>query len=116
MAAWPSSLPATLNVDGVSEQRAPGVVRTSMDAGPDFVRRRFSAVPVRVEGELQLSKAQAATLDAFFSATLNQGAAAFTWTHPRTGATAALRFLSPPRYVAISHELYAVTLSLEVLP
>ena len=116
MASWPSSLPDNLNVEGYTEARVDGTIRTQMDAGPEFVRRRFSATPTRVSGSLVLTDTQVATLDTFYQTTLNGGVDAFDWTHPRTGASVEMRFTSPPSYRAFSHDLWQADLSLEILP
>lgn len=116
MAAWPGSLPSNINVDGAAEQAVNGVLRTQMDAGPDFTRRRYSATPNNISGSLVLSDTDIATLDAFYQTTLNGGSDAFDWTHPRTGASVSMRFLSPPAYRPFSNDLWQAALALEILP
>lgn len=116
MATWPASLPQYMNADSYAEAALDGTIRTGMDAGPDFVRRRFSAVPVQISGNLILSKTQVATLETFYNTTLAGGVDTIDWTHPRTGSSAVLRFLSPPQYRAYSDDLWQASLSLEILP
>lgn len=117
MATWPAGLPQELRQEGYSEARKSGVAATEMDAGPDFTRRRYTAVPTEIRGTLALTKAQVATLDAFYFTTLNGGNDAFDWTHPRTGAAASLKFKKgeAPRYV-IRSGVWIATLSLEIQP
>lgn len=116
MAYWPSLLPAHLNADDYSERRLEGVIRSQMDAGPAFVRRRYSAVPIVISGSLVLSVDQVAVLDEFYFETTAQGALAFDWRHPRTQAFVSMRFLGPPGYQSLSHDLYQASLSIEILP
>lgn len=116
MATWPASLPQELRIIGFSESGPSGNVRTEMDAGPAFVRNRYSAVPDEVPGTQVLSKAQVATLDAFYKTTLMNGSLAFTWTHPRTGVSAELQFTARPQFRPRSGDVWEVTLPLEVLP
>lgn len=116
MASWPSGLPDDIVSERYSEQRNPGVVRTGMDAGPDFTRRRFSAVPVTLSITQWMTGAEVATLDAFFSSTLDEGASTFTWEHPRTGVASTMRFLGPPSIGDVRGDRYVVSFQLEVLP
>lgn len=122
MPTWPTALPQALNVDGYNEAQQSGVVRTSMDAGPDFVRRRFSAVSTMISGTMLLTDSQWAALLTFFNTTLSGGVLEFDW-HPRGGhlnspATVySMRFMSPPtRRPAAAHDLWFVDLAFEVLP
>ena len=116
MAAWPTSLPSNLNADDYQETRGDGVIRTSMDAGPEFVRRRYSATPTMIRGSLIISNTDVATLDTFYATTTAMGSASFTWTHPRTGAAVDMRFMGPPAYQAISNDLYQVSLTFQIDP
>lgn len=121
MATWPSTLPQSLNVDGYMTSSQDGRVRTSMDAGPDFVRRRFSAVTVSHAGTMILTTAQVATLETFFNTTLSGGSLSFDW-HPlgrhqdSPQVVLDLRFMSPPSYRALGNDRWQVDVALEALP
>lgn len=122
MATWPATLPQALNVDGYSEAQQSGVVRTAMDAGPEFVRRRFSAVSTMVSGTLLLNDTEWSALLTFFNSTLAGGSLEFDW-HPRgahqnSPATVySMRFVAPPtRRPAAAHDLWMVDLQFEILP
>lgn len=118
---WPSSLPG-LNVEGYSEEPEEGVLRTSVDAGPDFTRRRVTAVPTRIQDTLYLTGTQVATLRAFHRDTLAMGSRVFAWDHPRTGDAVTIRFLRAPSIVAEAggtdgnHDFWAMQISIEVMP
>lgn len=122
MATWPSTLPQALNADGYTETQQSGVVRSSMDAGPDFVRRRFSAVSTMLSGNMLLTDTQWSTLMTFFNSTLAGGSIEFDW-HPRgahlnsPSTVYSMRFTAPPaRRPASAHDLWQVELQLEILP
>ena len=116
MPAWPSTLPQDVLIDGYDEQVPETTLRTSMDAGPAKVRRRFSA-GVRVFAvTVPLTRAEVETLDAFYLNDLQGGALRFDWTSPRTGAPVQFRFLAPPRYAPQSQADWLGQLQLEVLP
>lgn len=113
---WPVSLPQDPLIDGYDE-RAPDVLaRTEMDAGPDKVRRRFTAGVRPMRLTVALTRTQVQTLDDFHVTTLQGGALPFDWTHPRTLATVAFRFTEPPSYKPQSQTDWLAALALEILP
>lgn len=114
MASWPGTLPG-LNADGYSEEDEDGLIRTQMDAGPEFRRRRFTAVPTKISDTLILTDAQVDTLLAFYRATLSGGSLSFTWEHPRTEASVQMRFNSFP-VISAGPFNYSVRIDLEILP
>lgn len=120
MPTWPTSLPQSLNIDGYVEGQESNVVRTSMDVGPDFVRRRYTALKRMAAGSMILTDAQYTTLLTFFNTTLRGGSLAFDW-HPQGKHNASpqviysMRFLSTPsRRVVERH--FQVDMSFEILP
>ena len=115
MPTWPASLPG-LNVEGYGEEDVDAVVRTQMDAGPQFERLRYSAVPTRITDTLVLTTAQVATLMAFYRTTVSRGVSPFDWTHPRTGASVSMKIKSPPGISAAGGELWSVRVDFEILP
>jgi hypothetical protein len=120
MPSWPSTLPQSLEIASYAEAQQSAVVRTSMDTGPDFVRRRFTAVPTMVSGTMTLTEAQWAVLMTFFNTTLRNGSLPFDW-HPRGQHQASpevvysMRFLAPPTR-SVLERYFAVDLSFEILP
>lgn len=116
MAIWPASLPQVLTVESYREQPPDVVLRTQMDAGPDKVRRRFTAGIRPVQGQIWCTKTQVATLDAFYVTTLLGGSLPFDWQNSRTLTAASLRFRKPPTYEPDHKDLYRVGLELEILP
>lgn len=116
MAAWPVTLPQRPNQDTYEETAQVQVVRTQMDVGPDFVRRRSTAAPVVFRMSMKLTSAQIDTLDAFYTNTLFGGVSTFTWEHPRTDAAGTFRFLSSPSYSTLGGVWYLAAFSVELLP
>lgn len=119
MAAWPGTLPA-FSVE-LTDQRADGTIRSSMDAGPMKMRRRFSAVSRIIETAVTLSAAQRATFDTFFATTIEEGALPFDYDDPVDGTSVEMRFLAPPQSTALvsasgSVTQWRVRMSLEILP
>lgn len=95
MVAWPASIPASCwRADDFTQTPADVTLRTSMDAGPAKVRKRFTANVSPRGGSLLLTSDQAADLLAFYNT--YGGFTAFDWVDPVTGAYASMRFVSPP--------------------
>lgn len=118
MAIWPTTLPQELHQQGFSIQNPTGAVRTDMETGKAFQRRRYTAAVQPVSGQMFLTKEQYTTLLVFWRDTLGMGALEFDWVHPITGDLAKFRFNSnnPPQLSAVTGDLYQVRLSLEIVP
>ena len=115
MVAWPQGLPQAPLIGHL--ERAPNlVVRTSMDAGPAKVRRRFTAGVRALTVTLILDDTQRMTLDQFFVETLAGGALSFDFRVPSTGQTKRVRIVGPPEYGLITPSKWRARLDLEVLP
>ena len=112
---WPVALPPAPMPRGYTEQPPKLTIRTEMDAGPAKVRRRFSAGVRPLSCIWTMDDAQLATLDAFFTVTLEGGAKRFNARHPRTGQTVEMRFVGEPSYARLDGG-WEVTAQLEVMP
>lgn len=115
-AAWPGTLPQDVLVAGYAEQPPDLALRTQMDIGPAKLRRRQTAAPRPLKVTVGLTRAQVATLDAFYLTDLAGGTLSFTWVHPRTLAGVTFRFVSRPGYVPESGASWLADLDLEILP
>lgn len=113
---WPASLPNRPLRDGHEVGDVNLVVRTTMDAGPPKVRRRFTAGFRPFAVEYALTRAQVTTLRDFFVNTTAGGSLAFEWFDPLTQATEDVRFTKPPAWSVIGGRLWRVRLEMEVLP
>ncbi len=114
---WPVGLPQLVAVDGYGETPPDTTLRTAMGAGPAKVRRRTTAGIRPLSVHLDLDAAQVETLDTFYLETLQGGALAFDWVHPRTQAVATLRFVRPPAYRPQGSDAsWRAAVQLEVLP
>lgn len=118
MATWPSSLPQTFHQQGFEISAPAGAIRTEMDTGVPFQRRRYSAAVEPVVGKMWLDSTQYGTLLDFWRTTTAMGAIEFSWVHPITGNAAQFRFnaTEPPRVTVVTASLFEVQLSLEILP
>lgn len=117
MATWPASLPQNLNVGGFQYSQQDQAIRTEMDAGPAFVRRRFTAAATQFSGVVYVDSTQHATFWTFYNSTINGGVDEFTWTHPIDGTSASVRFVGVPSVTPVqTGVLFALSMQLEILP
>lgn len=116
--AWPTTLP---NIQYPSPDsgysRAPQnqALRTSMDAGPPKMRRRFSAGVTPVSINIEMTGAQVAALETFYTTTLGV-VGVFDWINHLTRTPATYRFVEPPAYAPLFADWWRVSLKLEQLP
>ncbi len=119
LSPWPAGLPADPMAQGYDEAFGDNVLRTAMEVGPPKKRPRSTAAVKPLRVTFDLSRTQVASLQAFYEATLGQGALNFAWTHPRTGAAIEVGFRTPPqiRIAPGSHgERWDAVCELEVYP
>jgi len=118
MASWPSTLPQRLHQQGFSYQAPEGGIRTDMEFGKPFQRRRFTAAVEPFAGQMYLDKTQYGTLLDFWRNTLAMGSLEFDWVHPITEEPAVIRFIAsePFKISVASGEVFTVKLNFEVIP
>lgn len=113
---WPGTLPSAVLLDGYEERPPELTIRTQMDAGPAKVRRRMTDSVRPLKCAVVCTAAQVTIFDDFFTTTLSGGASAFNMTHPRTGSTVEMRFVSIPKYRSMDINLWEISMDLEELP
>ena len=117
MPSWPASLPQQLSQRGYSESLADNVIRTSVDAGPEKRRKRFTAAVRPLSGSMVMTSAQIDTMTTFFDTDLASGALAFDLNAPRDQTTTlSVVFRQPPSWTNLGGDSYAVTLEMEIQP
>ncbi len=115
MPTWPASLPQRPLVDGMVETPPDNKIVTRMAQGPSKVRRRGTGDVRKYRVAFNMTDAQVATFETFYSTTVKHGSLSFDIPHPRTGATISVRIMGSPEYVTVSSN-WRVTLELEELP
>jgi len=118
MATWPTTLPQSLHQNGFQYRVPDGSIRTDMDTGKAFQRRRYTAAVEPFSGKIWVTQAQYASLLDFWKNTTAMGSLEFDWKHPITGDPATIRFISnePLSVKPLSGDQYEVNLNLEVIP
>ena len=117
MADFPSSLQQDLFIDGFENSYKNAVIRSTVDAGPEKTRLRYSAVPEYVKGKILLKgQDDYNTFISFWKNDLKYGALPFTWKHPITKQEVNMRFRTMWKIVARTSTHFIVEMDLEVLP
>jgi hypothetical protein len=110
---WPESLPKTMHTSGVQAQYNDPVLRTSMDAGPEKTRLRYTAATQNIQGRLTLTAAQWRILNNdFYKGATKYGALRFNFTDPISLDVSEFRFASPPSASGNDGGLFDVSISL----
>ena len=115
---WPAGLPDFNKslLDEFKEKPGTTAIRTEMEAGPDKMRRRGTAVVDEIDVGFVLSASQVTTLDDFYIFGTKMGSLRFDIIHPRTGNTVKARFLKRPEYEKKALDVWRVEFTIEVLP
>ncbi len=115
MPTWPVSFPPP--AAGTLQESPPdNALRTSMDKGPDKIRRRTTANVRPLSFSIYLDDDQVQEMDEFYNEDTYSGSVEFDYVHPRTLANVSARFTAPPQYSHREAGLWTVNVSLEVLP
>lgn len=115
MATWPANLPAPLR-RGYEINPDDPILRTQMDAGPDRVRRRFTAIPSRIPVRWSFTRAQFALFEAWHKHEALDGAAWFTVSlvNGLGSNTVEAQFAGSPKKVLMSAAQWEVSAELQV--
>lgn len=115
-ATWPSTLQQNLNQSGFTNTLPDNVIRSSMDVGPDKVRRRDVSAVEPIVGSIVATLDEYNDLVTFYNDITVSGSLPFDWVHPITGESEEFRFTAPPSITAISGTHYTITLNMEIQP
>jgi len=114
MAVWPGTLPDFFQVGGFVETGAVNTIRSTMDVGPDKLRRRTTTGIRRHQGDMWLTEAQYALMRTFYEDTHAFGSLSFTMDDAH-GTNRTFRFITPPKYTTVGPNNWKVRLDLEEL-
>lgn len=112
---WPAALPQEIS-RGLGLTLPDTIVRSTNDAGPANVRRRFSANVAPLTGSILIDAGQWQVLVDFYTGPAMGGARRFNWVDPVSGAPVEMRFVSPPKLSQVDGLLLEAALSLEIMP
>lgn len=115
MPTWPATLPQKPLEAGYTPEPQDANLRSSMDTGPDKVRRRYTAVPEFLPCSFRLTQAQRDTFMTFWRETIQRGAVAYDWTHPEFDTAISCRIKGVPKR-SVRGVYTLISLTIEVLP
>lgn len=115
MPTWPSKF---CPLAGSFQESPPNsTIRSSMDKGPDKIRRRTTANIRPVQFNILISRQDTQELDTFYDVETVGGSLPFDFVHPRTEQIVEARFVNPPQYTdRKAGQKYHCTIELEILP
>lgn len=113
MADWPAQLKPLIYT--LQESPPNNVIASSMDRGPNKIRRRTTANIRPITFNSFMLKADVEIMDDFYVNETMSGSLTFNFTHPRTDVVHQARFTEPPSYKN-KGKGYDVSVSLELLP
>ena len=109
---WPSSLPQALRLDGLQGQPKTNVIRTTMDAGPQKQRRRYTVSTKDFNGTILITEAERRIFENFYKNTIADGSLRFLMKDPQTLQFQEFRFREIYREENING-LWKITMPLE---
>lgn len=110
------TLPDKPDTSGYSEEYADPVIRNEMDSGPEKQRLKYTAIPLNISCQMNLSSAQKTTLLNFWKNTISYGSESFEWLNWDDDSSANYRFTAPPKVVTVTGDLWTMSLTLQRLP
>jgi hypothetical protein len=114
---WPATLPQEPSETSFKETPPDLIVRSEMDAGPDKVRKRYTAGVRLFEVEYLFLPDQMTAWESFYENEISDGVLPFTYPHPRKwGTTISVRLRDVPQYKHEGAGVFRLTLNLEQLP
>jgi hypothetical protein len=115
MAVWPVSLQQLANQDSFQIEIGETTIRSSMDIGPEKVRRRFTRPIDKMKISFDVDSDQYEDLLFFFNTTVNGGVTPFDYTHPITQDPISVRFTGPPAISPLGGLLFRATMEWEIM-
>jgi hypothetical protein len=114
---WPATLPCKFMHGGLADGMADGRLISQTDTGPAKVRRRSSAMPRNVSGQMIMTAEQLATMRFFIDKTLIGGSLPFNFMDPVTGEWVLVRCAgSMPTWSRFGRDRFTVSMAIEILP
>lgn len=113
METWPAALPSDILSSGFKQQAKSNTIRSTVEAGLDKIRRRYTTPIVDSTVTMVMTFAQHDTLETFFNTTLQGGVLSFGFTDPITSTLSEYRFLIEPSYSSVGCSKLLVSMQWE---
>jgi len=112
---WPASITEDVQINGFSQKARENTIRSSVEAGVDKIRRRYTTPIVEIKFNRWFTFEQYETIENFYNITTAGGVFPFTFPDPATNEVYVYRFLTSPSYSALGGLHYQVSFSFERL-
>src|SRR6516165_1195006 len=93
---WPAAVPTSCDIGTLQEADQDELVRWKPEYGIEKLRRRTSMVIATVKYQRTMTLVAWDALQSFYRLSCQNGALAFTGTHPRTGAAISAQWTAMP--------------------
>jgi len=115
--AWPGTVPTSCDIVTLQEMDQDELVRWKPEYGLEKLRRRTSMVIATIKYQRTMTLVAWDALQSFYRLSCQNGALAFTGTHPRTGAAISAQWTAMPTMRTMgSHTVCIVAIEYAVLP
>jgi hypothetical protein len=113
---WPA-VPQAFLTDSYSDGFPDGRLRSSMDRGPDKIRRATSAGVRKISGAIVMTTAELGLFKTFVNVTTIGGSIEFFFSDPLGGPVLLCRFgQNLPTWGYLGEDLWRVSVELEAMP
>lgn len=109
---WPSDVSSTFTLEGYSEVSEDNVRQFTPEVGYPKTRRKTSNSTEIVTGSILMTSTEYVAFDVFFRDTIKDGVNSFNMLHPRTQATARMKFVEAPKIQDFGVDLWRVNVKL----
>ncbi len=116
MPTWPASLPEAPLLGQAKITMKEVRATFPPDVGPPTIRPRPTTAGEGHTVTFAFTAAQLSTFRTFHGTTLSNGASSFTMPYPVDGSDQTFQFLSPPVILAVTDDIFRVTLKLYMEP
>jgi len=106
-------LPENFERSSFNETEKGASVTTSMSAGPNKVRRRFSATRSLYSGNMIMDASQKSAFKVFYQTTTRLGELSFNFYNPSNAGFIEVQFNGPPVYKALANSYWGVSFNLK---
>jgi hypothetical protein len=110
---WPGALQDLLNAQGFQFGMGNTLLESSMDVGPNKVRRIYTDAPDQVKCGIRLERDDFQLFYDYYKTSLNGGATTFLFDHPITAVETEWRFKAPPQINYIGGLVFEVNMEWE---
>ncbi len=116
MPSWPGGIPQAPLLGTFVAVPDDDRAQSALGLGPARLRERTTSSGAEIAAVFGMDGTQRTTFATFYTTTLTNGSASFTWTHPIDFVSRSFVFLEPPSFQATTDGFYRVSVKLYMEP